>query len=188
MFSKLYCSLELSKTTSIEINNFFKDWGLNEKCLFNTHHLTIYEIPILKHEVLTNNEDRLQSILSHQLKNHYASVETRFMVMSPGGDNPNNKKSVHHSKVGIRITKRSPLFDEIDSLRQKLSFLDQQAFPLTSSITGRNNNAYGIKEYKPHVTLINRNNNLPNNLFTIGAAFREHISELIFSEIKLEVK
>ena len=188
MLSKLYCSLELCKSTSIEINKFFKDWGLNEKCLFNTHHLTIYEIPILKHDVLTKNEDQLQSILSHQLINQYSSDETRFMVMSPGGDNPNNKKSVHRSKVGIRFTKRSPLFDELDSLRQKLSFLDNQALALLSSTTGRNSNAFGIKNFKPHLTLINRNNNLPNNLFEIGAAFREHISELIFSEIKLEVK
>ena len=118
----------------------------------------------------------------------YLSEETRFMVMSPGGDNPRNKKSVHRSKIGIRFTKRSPLFNELDAIRQHLSFLDNQALPLTSSNTGRNDNAYGVKRFIPHITLINRNNNLPNNLHGLGAKFREDIREITFSDIKIEVK
>ena len=188
MLSKFYCSIELSKTSSDQINSFLKKWGVSEKCLFQSHHLTIYEIPLLKFSEFSLNESKILQIHEVQMNRTYLSDETRFMVMSPGGDNPKNKKSVHRSKIGIRFTKRSALFNELDAIRKHLSFLDNQAIPLTSSKTGRNDNAYGIKRFIPHITLINRNNNLLNNLYDLGAAFREHLPEITFSDIKMEVK
>lgn len=115
------------------------------------------------------------------------AVDTRFMVMAPGGENPRPNLDPAQRKVGIRVQWQSHAMQHIQTLRERLLKFE------TPEVLGRRSpstlraNAFGARGFQPHMTLLRAGSGAHRDLKLLGAPFREHIGELHFNRFQIEI-
>ena len=82
------------------------------------------------------------------------ALETRFMVLAPGGENPRPKLEPSRRSVGIRLTKRNQAISHIQRLRAAIYRLETPAVIGQRTPTSTWINCFGARHYQPHIKLL----------------------------------
>jgi hypothetical protein len=170
----------LRKSDEREIANFLNgEFGIRHDCIVRDMHITVYhakaELPGLR-EVMEPVDLRVPA------------VETRFMVMVPGGENPLPGMLPANQKIGIRVHRQSAAMPEILRFRERLLKYETREATGCSRRSTTKQNAFGAKMFQPHMTLMLPGNGLSANLTIMGAAFRARFREFVFQRFMVEIK
>jgi hypothetical protein len=176
---EIWAQLNVSKKSVDEIQYFFRsELKIPIDYLMSNMHLTVYHsrrpLPDLK---------LLRESCSYTLDTN----ETRFMVQAPGGENPRKNLIPGLRKVGIRVQRSSPFFDNILAYR---SFF----YPLESSVkmggrsrSNNRRNAFGARHFQPHITVLKGGSGIQTDLTEVGISFRDAVPEIHFDNYTIEV-
>ena len=169
-----YVMLFLDKVDEEMIQDFFTTtFYVPKNKVRKNLHLTLYHSRrSLKGKVNFNSSISLFCNIS----------ETRFMTMTPGGENPKSGVIPSKRSVGIRLTKRNECFDKIIDLRRKILQHEPKLGNRRQS-TDRYN-SFGARHFQPHINLLWPDNCLPNDLTEVGNKFRSELSRIKFSKLK----
>ena len=169
-----YVLLFLDKSDEQKIKKFFTTfYDVPKNKIKKDLHITLYhsrrnlinEVPISTSVSINCNID-----------------ETRFMTMTPGGENPREGIIPTQKSIGIRLTKRNEGIDRIISLRREIIKYEPKFNNRKQSTDWTS--AFGARHFQPHISLLRPNNNLPNDLGKVGEKFRSEFSQIKFSQIK----
>ena len=176
---KLYVLLFLSKECEQKIHEFFiSNYNIKKRKLIKNLHLTLYHSK--RH--LINPPDFNQNVNIMCDTN-----ETRFMTMSPGGENKRHDNLVHSKKtIGIRLTRRNEGIKDILELRRKV-YKYEPKFTKRKQTTNWSN-SFGSRHYQPHISILRPWNDLEDSLYDVGENFRSQISHINFSRMEIKVK
>ena len=169
----LYVLLFLSFDDENRIISFFEDkFNVPTNCIVRGMHITLYhsQIPI-------NLLIKDKTIISIDAD----VTETRFMVMVPGGENAKENILPSSKSIGIRLTKRNIAVPKILEVRKNI-YQNEPSFK-TRKNTSDWKNAFGAKNFQPHMTLLKPGNNMPNDLTEVGNLFRENFKQLNFKKL-----
>jgi hypothetical protein len=176
---EVWAQLILSKADSKRIREFLKsEFCVRPENFIPRMHLTVYHArrPM---ESVKNIQERVHIEVS--------ALDTRFMVLAPGGENPRPGLDPCDHKVGIRIQRKSEAYHEILKFRQRLIVHE------TRNVLGRRRpstekrNAFGARAFQPHVALLRSGSEIPRDLKQIGTAFREKIGKLVFDRFVVHI-
>ena len=169
----LFVLLFLSQDDENKIVSFFENTiKIPSLSIVRGMHITLYhsQIPI-------NIPIKDKTIISID-----ADVkETRFMVMVPGGENAKVNILPSSKSIGIRLTKRNIAVPKILEVRKNI-YQNEPSFK-TRKNTSDWKNAFGAKNFQPHMTLLKPGNNIPNDLTEVGNLFRENFKQLNFRKL-----
>ena len=177
--TKTYAAVYLSQSDSDAIYDFLSyGWGIQPGTISRNLHVTLYSSPMRLPELRSSREEvRIDCDIS----------ETRFMLMAPGGENPRPEISSAFNKVGIRFTRRNVGIESIQNLRRRVCYYE------TPEILGRRrpsthtHNAFGAREFQPHMTLLKPGAKIGADLYEIGAAFRRHFQYICLDNFVVKV-
>lgn len=112
--------------------------------------------------------------------------ETCFIVMAPGGENPQPGLDPARKRVGIRIGKRDPAQQQINVFRQRC--LDPETIEVLGSRqpSTPTTSAFGARRYQPHISLLRSGNGTARDLTPLGHAFRARFRTLSF--VRFEIR
>lgn len=168
-FVFLYLSPECEKAISVF---FEKEIGILPEFIQKKMHLTVY---LNKHPNCSFRNDKIKVDITANVD------ETRFMVFAPGGENPRPNIDPSNRSVGIRLTKRNDAIPEILEIRRGFYKLEPKF--TTRSNTTDSRNAFGAKNYQPHIKFLNSGNNIGHDLSPIGQKFRDKFKVLKFTSL-----
>ena len=114
------------------------------------------------------------------------TIETRFMVFVPGGENPRYNIEPSERSVGIRFTRRNCAIDKIQSLRADIYRLETKDVIGNRKATSAWRNCFGARNYQPHIKLLWPNNKIDRDLTKLGTVFRSNLDHILFD--RFEVK
>lgn len=173
----VWAFLFVARDSSIEMADFFLRHGLSRKHLKKQLHLTIYharrKLPEL--EAFSRN---VQIVIP--------TIETRFMVLAPGGERPRPDIDQERYPIGVRIRRQAR--KEINDLR--LSLMQFETFETVRGrqSTSLNSNAFGARHYQPHLTVLSAGALDGRNLKDLGRAFRSELSEIRFDRFQVKCR
>ena len=107
--------------------------------------------------------------------------ETRFMVMVPGGEKPKKNINPASKSVGLRLNKRNNAIPSSLEMRRKIYQNEPDLKNRKNTSDWRN--AFGAKNFQPHMTLLKPGNSMPNDLSEVGTLFRDNFQELNFQKL-----
>lgn len=173
-----YALLWVSKNSQQEIQHILNyECGYPESVIQRDMHLTVYHgrrfLP-----GLVSYCDFVQIVAD--------VVETRFMVLVPGGENPRLEINPSMHSVGIRLTKRNVAIDQIQKLRAKIYQFETEDVIGNRKPTSAWRNCFGARNYQPHIKLLQPRNKIHRDLSKTGEVFRANINHIVFD--KFEVK
>lgn len=113
------------------------------------------------------------------------ALETRFMVMAPGGENPHPELEPSQRSVGIRLTKRNQAIDHIQRLREGIYRLETPAIVGGRSPTSAWVNCFGARRYQPHIKLIRPGSMIDRDLTKLGEIFRSDMEQIEFDRFEV---
>lgn len=123
----------------------------------------------------------------HEIVDITADVhETRFMVLAPGGENPQPDLEPSRRSVGIRLTKRNKATPEIQVLRSSLYGLETPRVVGSRKKTTAWTSCFGARRYQPHVKLLYPGRLVALDLTAIGSAFRSALSSIQFDRFQVK--
>lgn len=164
--------LFLSQNSEDRIKNFFfKYTNISEESIVKGMHLTVYhgrrELPIDEEKTYLSIEADI--------------LESRFMVLAPGGENPSKKFKPNDCSVGIRLTKRNIAIPNILKIRRQI-YKNEPIFKKRKNTTDWIN-AFGSRNYQPHIKLLRPGSNVNDNLTLIGDELRKSIKKIEFTKL-----
>jgi len=170
----------VSKRSVEEIHGFFKtEYNIAPHFLIPNLHLTVY------------HSRRPMPLLQEQVKSCHMVVDTldtRFMVLSPGGENPRTNLIPGEQKVGIRIKRTADLREKIDVYR-RVFFEHETARVLGSrNPSSRSKNAFGARHFQPHISILQSGSNIVSDLSIVGDNFRDAIAEIHFDKFIIQTR
>ena len=113
------------------------------------------------------------------------SLETRFMVLAPGGENPRPELEPSRRSIGIRLTRRNQAMGEIQSLRTNISRLETEEIIGTRKRTSAWTSCFGARHYQPHIKLLRPGSRIQRDLTKLGEVFRSGSSEIDFDRFEV---
>ena len=169
--------LHVSPQSEIRIRNFFiEKHNIEPRYVSNNLHLTIYFAEHLFDDLKNNIRNC----------NHKFSTENaRFMVMKPGGENPDPKLLPAKNKVAIRIQKISSIREIIEQYRELLTCLETEEILGGRNFSTRTRSAYGAPNFQPHITLLKPGNGI-KDLQALADDFRENIKVVYFDRFEIK--
>lgn len=178
--TNIWAQLFLSKTDSDRIRDFLvNDIGIKSKFIVKHMHMTVYHGRRPMPGVIESHEN-IHFILP--------ALETRFMVMAPGGENARPNLIPGKRKVGIRIHRQSPAMKVLKVYRDRLINLETKAVLGKRQKSNMRRNAFGSRYFQPHLAIIEAGSGIAQDLTWIGKLFRETLGNLIFDKFIVEVK
>ena len=114
-------------------------------------------------------------------------LETRFMVLAPGGENPRPELEPNQRSVGIRLTKRNQAIEKIQQLRKRIYRLETPEVVGTRKRTTDWNNCCGARHYQPHITLLRPGSGIERDLTILGKLFRSKIKRINFDRFEVKL-
>jgi hypothetical protein len=169
---EVWCQLYVSKKSTEEIHKFFRDeYNLSPELLIKNLHLTIYHC----RRPMPSLEE-----LNESCHLYVDTLDTRFMVLAPGGENskPSIIPSLH--KIGIRIKKASDFRAAIDRYRNSAIKHENHKILKSRLPSTKTKSAFGARSFQPHIAIIKSGNGLNINLLEIGTNFRDFVQEIKF--------
>ena len=113
------------------------------------------------------------------------SLETRFMVLAPGGENPRPELEPSRRSVGIRLTKRNQAIDQIQSLRDSIFRLETKNIIGSRRRTSAWTSCFGARHYQPHIKLLCPGSKIERDLKKLGEVFRSGINQIEFDRFQV---
>ena len=172
--------LWVSKASEEQLRSFFVDsLGIKKSRLQSGLHLTVYHgrrvLP-----TLTEQDEAVNVVLP--------TVETRFMVLAPGGENPRDDLDPNSLPVGIRLTKRNPAVPAIQDLRHQIYSKENKRALGQRPRTTAWRNAFGSRHYQPHIQLLKPWHKIGAQLQEVGALFRSKVKVIEFDRFQVEAR
>lgn len=170
---KFFVLLYLSPECEEAINIFFKEEiGILPKSIQQGMHLTVYQ----------NNRPSIDFRNTEIKVDVTVNIdETRFMAFAPGGENPRPDINPNKCGVGIRLTKRNDAIPEILRIRRDFYKLEPKFTSRLNTTDSRN--AFGARNYQPHIKFLRSGSNIGRDFFSIGHKFRERFKTLKFTSL-----
>jgi|NGEPerStandDraft_6_1074524.scaffolds.fasta_scaffold177026_1 hypothetical protein len=176
---EIWAQIFLSSIDRKKIREFFvKVIGINPEYIIQSMHLTYYHTQVPIKEVIPMRKN-IHLVLP--------AIDTRFMVMVPGGENPRPDIDPEMKKVGIRIHRASSVLDEIIDLRNDLSKYETREVLGDRSPSSRKKSAFGSRYFQPHIALLEPGSGINRDLTIVGKLFREQIGDLTFDRLIIDV-
>jgi len=113
--------------------------------------------------------------------------ETRFMVMTPGGENPRPDIDPAGRSVGVRVHKRSAAMRDIQDYRKQLLKHETMRVLGPRSPSTATSSAFGARYFQPHMVILRPGSGIGRDLSLIGGPFRETLGELRFDRFVVEI-
>lgn len=173
-----YVLLFLDSESESKIHDFFKShYNIPQKSLVKNLHLTLY----YSRRTMIGLDQRFRK--DSDVMIDVDVQETRFMTMTPGGENPKEGIIPSKTSIGIRLTKRNNSIKEIMSLR-RIYYEIEPNFK-TRTKTKDWYNSFGSNHYQPHIKILHPKNKLTVDLSEVGIDFRSQIKQLRFNRLKV---
>lgn len=178
---EIYALLWVTRQCEARISDFLLSRDLPEGSIQRGMHLTVYYARRLLPGLGRTPAPRPVSISAD-------AAETRFMVLAPGGENPQPGLDPARRSVGIRLTRRNRAVDEIQLLRREMLQLE------TPEIVGRRKpstawtNCFGARHFQPHIKLLRPGNGIGRDLRMIGDEFRKQIESIEFGKYEVVLR
>ena len=112
--------------------------------------------------------------------------ETRFMVFAPGGENPKPNLEPGLRSVGIRLTKRNSAMPQILELRRSVASHETEEVVRGRTRTTDWRNAFGARDFQPHIKLIRPGSGIDRNLTVLGEILRAELSHFRFDRFEMK--
>jgi hypothetical protein len=116
------------------------------------------------------------------------SEDTRFMVLAPGGENPRTDLDPARRKVGIRVKRASTTRTQIEIYRERLLQFESKEVLGTRKPSTLRTNAFGARNFQPHMTLLQAGNGVDRDLTRIGEQFRKEFGCFHFDRFEIKVR
>jgi hypothetical protein len=113
------------------------------------------------------------------------ALETRFMVLAPGGENPRPEHEPSRRSVGIRLTKRNQAIRHIQRLRASIYRLETPAVIGERTPTSAWINCFGARHYQPHIKLLRPGSGIERDLTKLGEIFRSDMEWIEFDRFEI---
>ncbi|MDC0418896.1 hypothetical protein OAM15_04650 [Pelagibacteraceae bacterium] len=175
----LYALLWVDKDSEKEISDVLKyKCGVGEEHIQRRMHLTIYHS---RRRLIEIKRSKTYETIKVDVK------ETRFMVLSPGGENPKKNIDPNNNPVGIRLTKRNIAIPRLVQLRRSLyKNENENVLKNRRHRTTDWKNAFGSNHFQAHILMIRPGNRIDKKLTNIGKIFRQELKYIYFN--KFEIK
>ena len=172
---EVYALLWVTKSCEFKIFDFMRSVGVPAECIQRGMHLTVY------------HARRHLPGLPVKLRSRYVAIgadtiETRFMVLAPGGENPRPDLLPARRSVGIRLTKRNCAKDQILALRREMCAFETPAVIGTRTPSTDWTNCFGARHYQPHVKLLRPGSGINRDLTKMGELFRSQLRSIEFGK------
>jgi hypothetical protein len=177
--TEIWAQLLLRSEDSLRICTFFaKEPGINVSCVSRRMHLTVYFAL-----------GRMPGVvpLSEKICITVPTIDTRFMLMTPGGEVAKPGAEPTNHKIGIRIQKPSVAMVAINEFRARLVRHESKEVLGSRASTSRNRSAFGAPRFQPHMTVLEPDNGAPLDLTPMGTRFRGTLSDLTFDEFVIDI-
>lgn len=177
---EIWCLLMLSKNSEKKVHDFFiNNFYIDKRFLIHNMHITVYHA----RRPMWGLEE-LDITCNHIVD----TMDTRFMVLAPGGENPRPNLVPAERKVGIRIKKKSDLRNQIDSYRELIIQHEDETVLGIRKSSSKSRNAFGSRHFQPHLSILKSGSGIKTDLTLVGEEFREIVHELAFSKYIIERK
>ena len=180
-YPEVYALLWLSRRCETNIAEFLTSWGIAHGSIQRGMHLTVYYARRPLPGLLQNQPPRRVAIEADVM-------ETRFMVLAPGGENPRPELEPAKRSVGIRLTKRNTAIEQIQVLRREMLLLE------TAQVVGQRKpstawtSCFGSRHYQPHIKLLRPGSEIDRDLTSIGKYFRACFKTIEFGKYKINTR
>ncbi|KAA5542057.1 hypothetical protein [Adhaeribacter rhizoryzae] len=175
--TETWALLHVAKESERSIRNFFlENHKINPKFILSNLHITVYYSKHAYDQVSEINQS-----CHYVLETKYV----RFMVMRPGGENPDPNLLPADNKVGIRIQKTSELRAQIESYREQLCQFENTEILGMRKPSTKSRNAFGAKKFQPHISLLKGGNGIVN-LTEVADNFRSEIQHIYFDRFEIK--
>lgn len=175
----IHAFLRVSQVCEDRLNHFLQEvCDVRPSAIWNNLHLTIYQ-GRLRLPGLHEQTRRVQISAS--------TDEMRFMVLQPGGINPQSGINPRRHAIGIRLTRRNEAMQWINVLRQEMIEYEWHRDIIGRRRSTLKRNAFGPKEYTPHVKLLNRDNRISLELPHMREQFQHNIEAIEFTHFEVRV-
>jgi len=179
LFTEVWAQLLLSANDRHHVQEFLTaECGIKRHRIISNMHLTVYYARRSMPGVVSTLEPARVVI---------PASETRFMVMAPGGENPRPDIDPSKRKVGIRVHRQSSAMPAIIGYRQRLIAHEDAAVLGARRPSDQRRNAFGARQFQPHVSLLRPGSRVDRDLTKIGKLFRREIGELVFDRFVIDV-
>jgi len=179
MNTEVWAQLYLSSHDCFRLREFLAvDIGIRRKYILRDMHITVYYTrrPLLG---LCPSIESTEIIVP--------AVETRLMVMVPGGENPKSDIEPSKNMVGIRIHRQSSARAEIALLRQRLLVHETKRVLGSRRSSTNNANAFGARWFQPHMVILRQGSGIQQDLTQLGLPFRERIGNLCYDKFEIKI-
>ncbi|CAM3929537.1 hypothetical protein MUGA111182_17780 [Mucilaginibacter galii] len=174
---EVWANFRVAKKSVDHIREFFiNEIGVQPESLVKNLHLTVYHS---RRPMPNVKETKVSCILSVD------TMETRFMVLAPGGENPRPDLIPADRKIGIRIHRTSQLRIPIEKYRSRFFLHENRRILGKRKPSTKLKSAFGARHFQPHIALLLPGNNMPLDLKTIGDAFRDYVQEIHFDQFQI---
>lgn len=175
---EVWAQLHVSNKSSLEICRFFQaEYGIPPEYIISRLHLTLYHSRRLMHRI-----DEVQRSCRYSID----TMDTRFMVLVPGGENSRPNLIPGNRKVGIRIKRDSEFRSVINLYRNQLIAHENKEILGTRKASTISKNAFGARHFQPHISLLKAGSKIPTDLTEVGANFRDTIQEILFDKFTIQ--
>lgn len=113
------------------------------------------------------------------------ALETRFMVLAPGGENPRPELEPSRRSVGIRLTRRNLAIKHVQRLRESIYSLETPAITSSRKPTSAWTNCFGARHYQPHIKLLRPGSEIDSDLTNLGEIFRSEMEWIEFDRFEV---
>lgn len=175
----VHAFLRVSRVCEESLQQFLQDvCEVRPSAIWNDLHLTIYQARL-----------RLPGLDEHSRPVQVSANtdEIRFMVLKPGGINPQPGLSPRENPIGIRLTRRNDAMRCINVLRQEMIEYERRREIIGRKRSTLKHNAFGPQEYVPHVKLLNRDNRISLDLPKIRERLQQLIRTIEFTHFEVRV-
>lgn len=177
---EVWGQFRVSQKSVRDIHDFFREeLDIHPQFLIPNLHLTIYHsrrpMPDLKE-------------FAKGCRLCIDTLDTRFMVLAPGGENPRPYLIPGKRKVGIRIKKTSQFRSKIDEYRNLLIAHETPSVLGKRKPSTKSRNAFGARNFQPHIAILKAGSGIGRDLTKVGEAFREVIAEIYFDRFMVQKK
>lgn len=171
---EVWAQFRVAKKSVVEIEDFFmQEYNILPNFLISNLHLTIY------------HSRRPMPDIEEIFKSCHLSIDTmdtRFMVLAPGGENPRPDLVPAERKIGIRIHKASKFREKILEYREQFFLHETPKVLGLRKASSKTKNAFGARSFQPHIAILKSGSGIQTNLTEVGGNFRDFVQEIHFDK------
>ncbi|HXP51486.1 MAG TPA: hypothetical protein VN922_16130 [Bacteroidia bacterium] len=177
---EIWAQFKVSERDCEIVRDFFiNEIGVKRKFTIRNLHLTVYHARRPLNGVVSSETPIDIKINTNN---------TRFMVLTPGGENQNINHLPTEHKVGVRIKRNCNTFQDILHYRSGFFPHETQRVLGQRKPSDHRKNAFGTRSFQPHIALLRSGSGIDFDLSKTGTLFRNKIKQLTFDKYLIEIK